>query len=147
MHDLGKIGIPDTILLKAAALTEAEFTVMKEHTRIGESILSRSGHPKIQMSAAIALNHHEKWNGEGYPRGLRGIEIPAEARIVAICDQYDSLRSERPYKPAMSHDIVLRVLIDGDGRTKPEHFDPDVLRAFIKKAEEFREIFDRLPSR
>lgn len=146
MHDLGKIGIPDGILLKDGALSAEEFAVMKEHTRIGERILAQSAHPKIQMSAAIALHHHEKWNGTGYPQGLRGQDIPLEARIVAVCDQYDSLRSARPYKAPYDHGTAVRVILQGDGRTRPEHFDPDVLRAFIDLAPVFKEIFDSHPS-
>lgn len=146
MHDLGKIGIPDRILLKDRELSRDEFTIMKEHTRIGESILSHSVHPKIRISADIALNHHEKWDGSGYPFGLRGSAIPIEARIVAICDQYDSLRSARPYKAAFEHERALRIILDGDGRTNPGHFDPDVLKAFLELAPVFREIYDSHPS-
>jgi len=146
MHDLGKIGIPDRILLKDSGLSREEFSIMKEHTRIGENILSHSVHPKIRISAAIALNHHEKWNGKGYPQGLRGSDIPLEARIVAICDQYDSLRSVRPYKASFDHEKALRIILEGDGRTSPEHFDPDVLKAFLELAPVFKEIYDHHPS-
>jgi len=146
MHDLGKIGIPDRILLKSDVLSSAEFAVMKEHTRIGERILSQSAHPKIKMSASIALHHHEKWNGSGYPEGLRGKEIPLEARIVAVCDQYDSLRSARPYKPPYDHEKAVKIIYQGDSRTSPDHFDPDVLRAFLDLAPVFKEIFDSHPS-
>jgi len=146
MHDLGKIGIPDRILLKEGELSRDEFTIMKNHTTIGESILSNSVHPKIRTSAAIALNHHEKWNGQGYPRGLSGTDIPLEARIVAICDQYDSLRSGRPYKAPFDHDKAARIILHGDGRTSPDHFDPAVLEAFVAVAPVFREIYDTYSS-
>ena len=143
MHDLGKIGIPDEILLKDRGLSREEYEIMKEHTRIGENILSHSVHPKIRIAASIALNHHEKWNGAGYPQGLRGPDIPFEARIVAICDQYDSLRSPRPYKDSFNHEKTLRIILEGDGRTSPEHFDPDILKAFLDLAPFFKEIYDR----
>jgi putative two-component system response regulator len=142
MHDIGKIGIPAEILLKPGRLTPEEFALMKTHTTIGASILSGKSSDILHMAEVIALSHHERWDGGGYPNGLRGEDIHAEGRIYNICDQYDALRSRRPYKPPFDHEKAFKIIAEGDGRTMPDHFDPRVLEAFKDIHKEFAEIFE-----
>jgi putative two-component system response regulator len=142
MHDIGKVAIPDAILHKAGPLTAEEWEVMKSHTTKGAQLIGSGNSPYLQMGAEIALHHHERWDGGGYPAGLRGQLIPFSARIMNICDQYDTLRSVRSYKVALSHERAVEIITRGDGRTLPSHFDPDVLDAFKRCSGRLRDIFE-----
>lgn len=141
MHDIGKIGIPDHILFKPGPLNDSEWNVMRTHSALGASILSKRTSPYTQMGHDIALHHHERWDGSGYPLGLAGEAIPLAARIMQICDVYDALRSRRPYKPPFDHTRSTRIIGDGDGRVQPEHFDPDVLACFLRCSDRFAAIY------
>jgi CHASE2 domain-containing sensor protein len=140
MHDVGKIGIPDRILLKPGRLEQSERTLMQTHTTIGAGILSGSTSPLLQMAEEIALTHHERFDGSGYPNGLRGEEIPVPGRICAIVDVFDALMSARTYKDAWTLDAALDELRDGRGT----HFDPELLDEFIELAPSLlRDLTDR----
>ena len=143
MHDIGKIGIHDHILLKPGKFTPEEWEIMKGHAAMGAKILGNSKSPYLMMGAEIALNHHERWDGGGYPNGKRGEAIPLSARIMNICDVYDALRSKRPYKPAFDHQKTMDIITHGDGRTQPEHFDPAILAAFKQNHQSFNDIFEK----
>ncbi len=129
LHDVGKVGIRDAILKKPGKLTAAEFEEMKTHTLIGAELLSSAGLP--QMAINIPLCHHERWDGSGYPRGLRGSHIPLEARIVAVADVFDALRSRRCYKPAFTYEQAEQILMDSAG----SHFDPVIVERFLSNRE------------
>jgi putative two-component system response regulator len=145
MHDIGKVGIPDSIILKDGPLSPEEWEILKAHTVTGARILHGSESHYLQMAERISLTHHERWDGSGYPNGLEGAEIPMEGRIVNICDQYDALRSRRPYKPALGHDASLAIIRNGDGRTEPRHFDPRVHESFLGISERMRELYEEPP--
>lgn len=141
MHDIGKIGIRDVILLKPGKLTTEEFEIMKTHTVIGHEILKDSPSKFLQMGSIIALSHHEKFDGTGYPHGTSGENIPIEARIVAVADVYDALVSERPYKNAWSEEAALEYMDNHRGK----HFDPLVLDAFKAQFDSVAKIQGMLP--
>jgi len=142
MHDIGKIGIPDQILLKPGGFTPEEWAVMKTHSEMGARIMGKGKSPYLKMGAEIALGHHERWDGGGYPQGLQGEQIPLAARILNIGDIYDALRSKRPYKPAFDHQKSVEIITVGDGRTQPGHFDPAILAAFAQNHAVFQDIFE-----
>ncbi len=142
MHDVGKIHIPPDILKKPGKLTSEEFEMVKKHPEFGTKILG--DHMRFTMARSIALSHHERWDGSGYPFGLKGEDIPFEGRILNLADVYDALRNRRVYKPAFDHETTYRIITEGDGRTMPHHFDPDVLRVFRDAGSEFEEIYETL---
>jgi len=144
LHDIGKVGVPDSILLKPGKLTKEEFDEMKIHTVIGAETLREvnrlhSGNDFVRIGIEIAESHHEKWDGTGYPHGLAGEEIPLVGRILALSDVYDALTSRRCYKEAFSHARSLEIIVLGRGK----HFDPDVVDAFVSAEKEFLNIRDR----
>lgn len=145
MHDIGKIGIPDSILLKPGRLDPSEFEVMKGHALIGAKILQDAEGRMLQIAEIIARTHHEKWDGSGYPHGLSGEKIPIYGRVVALADVYDALTNKRCYKPAFDLDTSAEIITKSSG----SHFDPDVVQGFIRIREEFESIhreFKELPS-
>lgn len=139
MHDVGKLGTPDHILLKPGRLTPEEFAIMQRHAEIGHEILHGSAAPMLQVAAEIALSHHEKFDGSGYPRGLAGADIPLRGRIVAVADVFDALTSERPYKKAWELPRALDLLREQRG----VHFDPDCVDAFLHDLEAVLAICSR----
>lgn len=143
MHDIGKIGIADRILLKPGKLDAEEFKVMKEHSAIGASLLSGHDSSLLKVAKTIALNHHERWDGSGYPRGLSAQQIPLAGRIAAICDVFDALTSERPYKKAWPFDHAVRELQQAKG----SHFDPRLVELFIQNLPRIKKIHAQENSR
>lgn len=143
LHDIGKVGIPDNILLKEGKLTKEEFDIMKTHTILGkttlEEVSKNANRGFLKMAIEIAGSHHEKWDGTGYPLGLKGLEIPLCARIVALADVYDALRSKRSYKEAMSHKTACTIIVSESGT----HFDPDIAFAFMEIENKFKDISER----
>ncbi|GAU77488.1 HD-GYP domain-containing protein [Fusibacter sp. 3D3] len=140
MHDVGKIYVDNSILQKKGPLDEREFYEMQQHTLYGERIVGASDY--LKMASEIALNHHEKFDGSGYPNQKKGEAIPLSARIVSLADVYDALRSSRSYKPGFTHEKACDIILNGDGRVMPEHFDPQVLAVFKKEHLSFNSIFE-----
>ena len=142
LHDIGKVGIPDHILLKPGRLTPEEFEVMKTHAELGCHIINaterllENPNSFLALASEIALCHHERWDGSGYPRGLAAEKIPISARLMAIADVYDAIISRRVYKDSMPHDTAITVLREGAGK----HFDPNMIEAFLSLADHFQEI-------
>jgi len=136
MHDIGKIGVPDNILVKPGKLTDEEFETMKTHTTIGAKILAHSKSEILKVAEQIALYHHEKWNGTGYPHGLSGDTIPLTARIVALADAFDALTSKRPYKDPYPFEVACDIIKKECG----QHFDPAVVDVFLENIDEILKI-------
>lgn len=146
LHDIGKVGIPDAILLKPGKLTVEEFEIMKTHTTIGYDALVRAEallptqNSFLQCAKEIALSHQEKWDGSGYPQGLKGDDIPISARLMAVADVYDALISRRYYKDGMAHEVAVEIITKGGG----QHFDPDIAAAFLEILPKIKQIADSL---
>lgn len=142
MHDIGKIGVPDAILQKPSALSESEWVLMKRHTSMGAAILKDSTVPFIQMGARIAEDHHERWDGAGYPRGLEGEAISLEARITALVDVFDAVSNRRRYKEPWQEEQVLELIREGSGT----HFEPALVQLFLANLDRFRAILKAHPN-
>jgi response regulator RpfG family c-di-GMP phosphodiesterase len=145
LHDIGKVGIPDAILLKPGRLTPDEFELIKTHSTLGGDVITAveaeiEGQTFLTLAKEIAYYHHEKWDGTGYPKGLRGENIPLSARIVALPDVYDALTSERIYKKVISHEKAREIIISEKGK----HFDPDVVDSFLVRENDFKLICENL---
>jgi putative two-component system response regulator len=147
LHDIGKVGIPDAILLKQGRLDRLEFEIMKKHAEYGEEVIDKlimkAGESMafLQCAKDLVGSHHEKYDGSGYPRGLAGTAIPLAGRIMAVADVYDALRTRRAYKPALTHEQTMRIIVNEEGRSR--HFDPDVYDALIRVEREFAAIAQR----
>lgn len=142
VHDIGKLAMPDSILLHRGGLGPQEWAVLHTHPTIGAMILSGHQDLGLDLAAVIALNHHEAFDGSGYPNRLAGEQIPLAARIVAPCDVYDALRQDRPYKAGMGHGEVMTIMEHGDGRMTPAKFDPAVLGTFLANARQVERAWE-----
>lgn len=144
LHGSGKVGVPNGILTKPGKLTDEEFAIMKRHTEYGRDIVLHSaqhleGDNFLSLAGEVAVSHHEKWDGSGYPHGLAGDAIPLSGRIMAVADVYDALISNRCYKSGMTHEQAEAILVDGRGK----HFDPVVIEAFVAEREAVKAIAER----
>lgn len=144
LHDIGKFALPSDILHKPGPLSPEEWAFVRRHTEIGHGILRIEGNRLLDVAAALALNHHEHFDGSGYPQGLAGEAIPFEARIVGVADTYEALRADRAYKRGVGHEVAIATILDGDDRSKPSHFDPKVLLALEKAASVIANAYDRV---
>jgi len=142
LHDIGKFAIPLDVIQKTAPLTKEEVALLKTHSAKGREVLSASDDAFLGVAAELAWTHHERYDGTGYPRGLKGDAIPLGGRILTICDIYDALRQDRPYRRGLSHNKAMDIILIGDDRTRPEHFAPDVLAACRGIANKFKTIYD-----
>lgn len=148
VHDIGKLTLPDSILYGPRRLDPHEREQVRNHTVAGHDVLAAADVPEAAFAASVALNHHEYWDGSGYPNGLAGEAIPREARIVTVCDVYEAMRSERSYKKPMAHEEVMRAMLRGDdeGRTRPQMFDPVILPVLAANADLFGQMYDSVVS-
>ncbi len=142
LRDIGNLGVPQEILRHPGPLSSLEWRLVQRHTLVGATLLGGSDSPMIQMASVLALNHHERWDGTGYPRGLQGEEIPLAARIVTLVDQYDALRSPRPHRMLRNHLQACKILLTGDDKTSPSHFDREVLKGFAKIHQEIERVYE-----
>lgn len=143
LHDIGKVQLDPQIVLKPGRLTPEEVSHIRSHSTLGHDLLWEDGGEAYRLAALVARCHHEKFDGTGYPDGLRGDSIPLEARIVGLCDVYDALRSPRAYKTPVSHAETMSILLNGDARTKPEQFDPALLALFQHHGPEIQQLYDQ----
>lgn len=146
LHDIGKAVLPLEIISKPTDLTREEWQLVKCHPIIGHTVLADSGDPLMDIAAELALQHHEHFDGSGYPYGLSGDKISLPSRIIGICDVYDALRRDRPYRQGIDHDQAMNVITVGDGRTSPSHFDPKVLSAFLLQSRQIQHSFEHTKS-
>ncbi|MBI2256837.1 MAG: HD domain-containing protein [Proteobacteria bacterium] len=142
LHDIGKLAVPVEVLQKTAPLSREEVALIKTHSSAGHHILRMPRNALVNLAAEIALHHHERFDGSGYPNGLVADAIPLPAQITSICDTYDALREDRPYRRGIPHDDTMRIIVNGDNRTKPCHFAPQVLSAFQVISDQAKMIFD-----